>query len=223
MDVWSLIQNGFFEKACEVADSEYEQTGNIFILRNKVYALLHLKQYDEVISLTEFLIKERNGESDTDFIFCGIAYWLTKNYYKAIQIWQSAEDCKYTDAAGGVELQVILYFAGVKSNDKKLIGKSSKKLARLLKGKQAANWPAPLGRFMLNELTQIELQNNISQTPVLRERQLCQADFVKAIKELEKGNEIGYRNELQNCISYGSSSYLEQLYYLAKGEIERNS
>jgi hypothetical protein len=220
MDVWALVQNGYFKEACNKADLEYEQTKNIFLLRNKVYALLHLNRYTEVISLTEFLIKERSGESDTDFIFCGIAHWSNKDKNKAVQVWQRAENCKYTDAAGGIELQIILYYSGIKLQDKKLKTTSSKKIAKLLNSKRSVNWPAPLGKFILNALTQDELSNTISQTPTLRERQLCQRDFTLAVKELENDNNEAYVKRLGDSMNYGPSSYVEQLFYLAKGEIE---
>ena len=44
MDVWALIQNGYFEQACMKADYEYNESKNILSLRNKVYALFHLKK-----------------------------------------------------------------------------------------------------------------------------------------------------------------------------------
>ncbi|HZE84924.1 MAG TPA: hypothetical protein VE035_11495 [Puia sp.] len=48
-DIWGLIQNGHFEEACQEAELQYEETKNIFPLHNKIYALLHLKKYKEVI------------------------------------------------------------------------------------------------------------------------------------------------------------------------------
>lgn len=222
MDIWGLIQNGQFDEACKLADFEFEQTKNIFPLRNKIYALMHLKRYDEVILLTEFLIKERNGETDTDFIFCGIAYWLKNNRKKAIEIWQSAVNCKYTDAAGGIELQIIIYFSGVKCDNIKLIKESTKKIEKLLKSKKASNWPSPIGKYIINEISIDFLFSCLSHSPIIRVRQLCQMYFVKAIKELEVGNESAFINELNNCISLGPSSYLEQFYYLAKGEIHND-
>lgn len=64
-----------------------------------------------------------------------------------------------------------------------------------------------------------QIFKNISETPILRERQLCQLSFVKAVKELEGSNDNEYINELKTCISYGPYSYPEQLHYLAKVEL----
>lgn len=60
-DVWSLIQNGRFDEACEKADSEYNNSKSVLVLRNKVYALLHLKKYEECNALTEEIIRLVEG------------------------------------------------------------------------------------------------------------------------------------------------------------------
>ncbi len=37
--VWDLIEVGELEQACVRADAEFQETGDIFLLRNKVFAL----------------------------------------------------------------------------------------------------------------------------------------------------------------------------------------
>lgn len=217
LDVWSLIVNGKFKEACDEADLEYKETKSIFPLRNKVYALFHLSMYSEALELLEKIIQLEKGESDSDYIFTGIAYWLLDRKRDAINIWQEGEKCIYTDAAGGVELQLFLYFASIYINDDALKGAVKKNLKKLVKSKNATNFPAPLGRYILEELSEAELLSYVTNVPTLRERQLCQADFTIAIKNLESVNQEEYRKKLNDCVSYGSSSYLSKMYYLAKG------
>lgn len=126
----------------------------------------------------------------------------------------------YKDAAGGMDLQVILYFASIKLGDDILKKETLKKIKKLLKSKRSLNWPGPMGHYILEDMGKDTLLSSVSGVPILKDRQLCQAHFVVAIKELEKGEIEGYRKKLQDCISYGSPSYLEQIYYLAKGELE---
>lgn len=220
LDVWSLIENNEFVKACEKADKEFKNTGDISDLRNKVYALFHLKKYEDVISLCENLIEYRKGESESDFIFCGIANWILGNTDKAIGAWQLAENSIYKDAAGGIGAQVFLYFAGIKTSHEKLRATAIKTIKKLLKSKRATNFPGPLGHYLINDMAENEMLSYISNVPILRERQLCQAHFVSAIKRLEIGDTDGYYKKLRDCIGYGSRSYLSQMYYMAKGELE---
>lgn len=220
LDAWSLITNNDFDKACERADEEYRESGNIFPLRNKVYALFHLKKYDEIILITEKCIEARNGESSSDFISLGIANWVLDNESKAIDTWKQAQNCPYKDAAGGIDTQVFLYFAAVKTHDEKLKLNVIRTIKKLLKTKRAINYPGPLGHYLLEDIDERQLVGYVTNVPILRERELCQAHFVSAIKSLEDDNIEGYYKMLKACINYGSSTYLEQMYYLAKIELE---
>lgn len=220
IDVWNLVQQDLFEEACRVADVEYQNTNREFHLRNKVYALFHLGKYNDAIELIKKIIKLSNGESENDFTFLGIANWILGNKIEAIEAWQQARNCLYKDAAGGLQIEVYLYFAAVKTEQDKLKLNAKKNIKKLLKFKQTINWPGPIGNYLLDDITEIEMFSYITSVPILRERQLCEAHFVLAIKRLEAKDLNGYYEKLKNCISYGPSSYLEQMYYLAKGELD---
>jgi len=219
-DPWLIIQNNEFEKAINLIDVQFETTRRYSLLRNKILALFHLKKYVEVISLSEKLIEYEKGESQFDFISLGVANWILGNTFKAIEAWQQSKKSSYKDAAGGLETEVYLYFAGIKTHNIKLTFDAKRAIKKLLKLKKSTNWPGPLGHYLLNEITDKELFSNIVTVHILKERQLCQAHFVFAIKRLETGDTDGYYKKLRDCISYGSPSYLEQMYYLAKGELE---
>jgi hypothetical protein len=221
LDIWSFIQENRFEEAAQKADHEYEQTKNIFHLRNKLYALAHLKKYEQLAALCKQLIKLENGESEIDFVFYGIAYWALGEKNSAIEIWKEAENTKYTDAAGGVGLIVILYFASLKSDNKELREYCLKKLKKLTKSKSSLNWPGALAPYILGEISEETLLSKILPIPILKERQSCQAHFAIAVKGLEKNHTQNYKRSLETSISYGSAAYLEQLYYLAKIELEK--
>lgn len=220
LDIWGLIQNGDFELAIRKADLEYSQTGNVFPLRNKVYALFHLARFEEAAQLSEQLIEMRKGESQHDFAFSGIANWILGRRNEAVLIWQRSEQSIYKDAAGGIDLQVILYFAAIKIGDDGLRKRAIKGIKKLLKSKRSTNWPGPLGHYILEDTGKDNLLSYVSNIPILKERELCQAYFGVAIKEIEKGELEGYQRSLHDCISYGPSAYLEQFYYLAKHELE---
>lgn len=190
--------------------------GNAYRLRIFQY----LRRYKEALKLGDRIIEIRGGETDSDFLFSGIALWLLNQKRAAIERWGNTEEAAYKDAAGGVDVQVALYFGAVRTNDNKLKADALKVLKKLLKGKRSPAWPAPIGTYILGEIEREEMFSRVVNIPILRERQLCQAHFVVAVKELEKGNSAGYFIALTDCISYGPPSYLEQFYYLGKGELE---
>jgi len=226
-NIWELIQKGDFETACKEVDLEYEQTGNDINFGNKITALMHLKKYDKVIELADkMIVIERNANPSLDvsssfqFTYSGIANWVLNKKEEAIKLWQQGEKSIYQDASGGVLLLIIEYFAGVRIKDEILKRYATKRIKKKLRNKQAANWPGPLGHYLLGDISEVELLNRVSTIPILRERNLCQVNFVMAIKELENENIFAYKNKLKECIQDGPLAYLESMFYLAKGELE---
>lgn len=217
--IWELIQNDEFEEACIVADVEYKMHSNIFLLRNKLYALMHLRRFHQVIKLAGELIILENAASSFDFKISAIAHWLINERTQAIDLLLKAEKCLYQDAAGGIEVKVYEYFAAVKMGDDKLKRSVTNGIKKTLKNKHSP-WPGPLGNFIIERYSQEEVLSFVSSTPILKERHLCQANFVFAIKELESGNQTAYLQRLRDSIAGGSFAYLEGMYYLSKGEIE---
>lgn len=222
MNIWELIQNNNFIGACEIADLQYNETKNILLLRNKIYALFHLRKFEGVIELSKKIIELRKGESDSDFINLGIAYWAILDYEKAINAWQEAHSSIYKDAAGGIDVQIYLYYASIRTENDLLKKDTIKGIKKLLKSKRATNWPGPLGSYLLSQIDYSCMMESVSEVPMLKERQLCQGNFVHAIKILEQGNLKVFYEILEFCINLGSSAYLEQSYYLAMIELFNN-
>ena len=225
--IWKLIENGKFEEACSEVDLEYKQTGSFTNFGNKRLALFQLKKYDEVIELTNQMIFLQNKanphldlSSDSDYISKSIALWLLNETQEAIKFWQEGEKCKYTDAAGGIEIRVYQYFAAVKMNDENLKKRAITGIKKLLKGKRSINWPGPLGHYLIGDISAAELLSSVSEIHILRERQLCQAHFTIGIKELELGNLNAYKMQLHESIKDGNLAYLEDMFYMAKGELD---
>src|SRR5580698_7696231 len=112
-NVWDLIKLGRFEEACQAADPEFAKNGRIGPLRNKIFALLHLSEYDECICLSRKIISLDKHSADHDSIFLGVAYWLQSRHDFAVEAWRMGLDAQYTDAAGGVGIPLILRFASI--------------------------------------------------------------------------------------------------------------
>jgi tetratricopeptide (TPR) repeat protein len=217
---WLMIQDNEFEGAIELIDNEFEKTQDYFILYNKVLALFHLRKYPDALLLSEELIEFKKGNSAADFLNLGIAHWMIGNYTEAVEGWLQAQNSMFKDAAGGIEIQVFLYFAAVKRGEDKLKSNTLNTTKKILKSKRSINWPGPLGHYLLGDITDNQLFSYVVNIPILKERQLCQAHFVSAIGKLTAGHIEEYYKKLKDCISYGSPSYLEQMYYMAKGELE---
>jgi hypothetical protein len=106
--VWDLISEGNYLDACQRADEDFQATVSLLPLRNKVLALLQLHKYDDAVALSEYIVDKDHGESDYDFQFMGTAKWLSGKRDSSVAIWKSALETKYTDAAGGVEVPLLI-------------------------------------------------------------------------------------------------------------------
>ncbi|PUZ19245.1 hypothetical protein DCM91_20765 [Chitinophaga costaii] len=220
IDVWSLIKQKEFESACMYADLQFEKTGNISLLRNKILALLNLNRFEECIDLSNKIISLTKGDADSDFILQGIAFWSLGYKVNAIQCWENGESSIYSDATGGINIKLIRYFAACKLGDKPMKEKILKSVKKLLKSKRSTNWPIPVGSFLMDLIDEQSLLLSISSVGYLRERELCDYYFVLATKKLAMGDFRNYHKDLKKCLELNVVVYLEPTYYLAKSELQ---
>lgn len=217
-DVWSLIKAQKFTEACEEADAEFARSGDLFPLRNKVFALLQLNKFKETTSLVQRIIDENQGSTDSDFIFLGVARWLDLDHNGAIQAWHSGKHSKYTDAAGGLEIPMLLLFAATKLGDEALRKQALKSIEKLARAKSAVNWPGPLARYLMELGSEQELIASINPKPILHEKQKCQVDFYLGVKSLQIGDQAGFRKSMIACAGSDIVSATKPEFHLAKGE-----
>jgi hypothetical protein len=216
---WDLIEQGKFVEACKRADEEHALTDSPLPLHNKVLALLHLERFSDAVSLCRALMTMEGADSDDEFIFCGVAYWCLNKADEAVRIWNEGTKRTYTDAAGGLAIPLLLYYAAIRMNDSAL-GKSARAAVKArCRTRRSNNWPGPLGLYALGELDDTELQDRVTTVPILRDRELCQANFWTGVRHSSADIERG-REYMRKAISFGPSSYLEHEYYLAKGEAD---
>jgi hypothetical protein len=220
-NVWDLIHQGRFGEACILADTEFQETESLLVLRIKIFALLQLGRLDESIAMSEKIIGLTNRNTDSDFIFFGVARWLQGQTDAAVAAWRSGLTSTYTDAAGGVEIRLLLLFAAISNHDSSLEKEALGKLELAGKSKRISDWPGPIVSYMLGVLSEEALISKISKQPILRKKQECQSDFYIAVKRLKSRDWIGYKAKLQGCLSHGPASYVKHEFYLAKAELSR--
>jgi hypothetical protein len=221
-NIFELVKNNEYGKICDLVDEEYTKTKKAGSLRNKIYALLFLSEFDKVIETEEIIIADNKGSTDSDFISYGIALWNLKKYNDAILKWKEGESCKYTDAAGGIEILIIIYFGYLKLEDSANANKYLKKVQKVLtRNKNSKGWPNPLAAFLLGNISFEELKLLASDVPGLKERNLCQAYFVKSVKEIESANYEEYYKTTSFAVSeFKDFGFLEDMYFIMKAEVD---
>jgi hypothetical protein len=218
-DVWQLIKTGDYLRACELADVEAaREPSSLLPLRNKVVALLQLRRYEEAERLGGRIIEVRGGETESDFVFVGIALWFQYRHREAIVVWKEARENKYTDAAGGVRIPLLLFYGSLQQNDDELRAGS---LQMLKKRAAVKAWPGPLAGFITGHFSETELLARVTREKILRERHLCQAAFSIGLSRKSQGDLGGAIESMESACSQGPVSLLEAEYFLARWECEQ--
>lgn len=218
---WELIKENKFVEATLLLEEEFKETKSVLPLRNKRIALMNLSDFESVILLSKRVIELDNGRNDIDFIFLGVAFWLLERPLEAIESWKDGLNTKYTDAAGGIGVPLLLLYASYILNDIILEKDAKSLIKKVCKNKMAQNWPGIIGKFMLEDGNEENLYNAISQTPLLREKELCQAKFFLGVKNLKNGERDKAVSSFWEATEIGTICYQKYEYYLAKYELEK--
>jgi len=219
--VWELIKDGKFAAACEAADAEMVRTNSLLPSRNKITALLNLEEYEEAVILSKSVIEKTKGDTDTDFIFLGVAHWLQGHKNRAIEAWRQATDSNYTDAAGGVEAPLLLFYAAQRCGLEDLREESLQMLKKLCNPTSETTWPGPLAFYVLGYMDERTMREKISPQPILAAKQTCQALFYVGITNLVNGETSGFNAMMQEVTSHVPFGLLKSEFYLARNEIKK--
>lgn len=215
MSVWDLIEIGDFEGACRAADEESTRSPSMLPLRNKIFALLSLKRYQDAVELSRQIIEKTTGRSDSDFIFLGVSQWLLGDRNGAVESWESATGTEFTDAAGGVEVPLLLFFASTFMDRRELSNRAILRLRQLCKRARSSSWPGPLASFIVGKTGEAELLSALDSEPSLHSKQFCQAAFYMAVLRKLSGDLDGYDKLMKNSCSQGAVTRSVQEYFLA--------
>jgi tetratricopeptide (TPR) repeat protein len=223
-DVWTEILAGRFDEACSLADQVFSRTGDIFFLRNKVFALLHLGRFDLAAQTCRQIIElnPRNLSSASDYVRLGVSHWSMGLHEEAISDWRSGFDAIYADAAGGLECPLLVFFASEKLGDTVTEKEMLKRLRKRVKKGKIAGWPAPLANYILGDIDEEALFSHVVNIPSLKGRQHCQASFFAAVRS-QRQDCTNRKFYLEDAVAQGMAASLEAEYYLAKKELETSN
>jgi len=220
-NAWELVKQGEYDHAIRAAEEEFRDTGSVPALRHKMFALLQLGLYQDAANLCRDIIKLERGEADADFIFLGVSYWLSGRHEKAVESWRAATDTKYTDAAGGVGLWLLLFFAANKLNISLLKQESEQKLDALCKDVAIGNWPGPIARYVLGQISDTDLLGATSEQPILKSKQICQAEFYIGVRAMADNEDSAHATHMSAATLQGASCLVKPEFYLAEAELRQ--
>jgi hypothetical protein len=155
---------------------------------------------------------------------CGVALWMAGRQREALQTWAGGVDAslagavRYGDVAGGVSIGNLLMFGGVRLDNQDAVKLAARLLRKRLRARQSKAWPGPVSRYLLGKLGESDLLSAVSDAPILREQQMCQARFYIGVRALLLGDGVLYSAAVQEAVEMGRVAKLGAEYYLALHE-----
>ncbi len=224
---WRLIEQGQFELAYQMMTREMNENPDRVNrhIYNRGLCLLLMDRRPEALADFQTLQKIHPDVSG-GYIASGIAFWSLNQKMNAVESWKRGIDARYTDAAGGVEVPALLFFAASRLGDSTLEKETRAILRKRWKRKSVSfsspsikNWPGPIAGFLLEKLDEKAFLEEAKKKkdPVLEKRRLTQVHFWIGLSYYRQGNIDRYQYYLLKSLS---GHTLEPEYYLAKYELE---
>ncbi|MDR3403629.1 MAG: tetratricopeptide repeat protein [Chthoniobacter sp.] len=228
MTAWELLKANRCEEAIPLFTAELAERPSTGVHNNRGTAYLLLGDFARALADFEAAerVSEQTSGSPGDGAKCGVAHWMAGEYQQAATVWERGAQAMlegrivHTDAAGGVSIANLLWFAATRLQDAARRALATKVLRKRLRTKQSQAWPGPVSRFLLGQIGEAEMRAAITSTPILRERELCTAEFFVGVAALES-NVPFYHESMQRAVEMGSVSKIEVEYYLALHEVGR--
>jgi hypothetical protein len=231
MSDWELVTKGAYADAVIGFTEEIHARPSAWAFNNRGMAHLHRADYDA--ALADFRSADALSGAELHTVchgaMCGAALWMAGREKEAVDTWLAGVEAslaglvRYADAAGGVTVGNLLFFAGVRRDDKSAIASASRLLRKRLRTKQSTAWPGPTSQYLLGRICESDVLAAVSGVPVLRERELCQARFYSGVQALSTGEPAAYFNAMREACKLGRVSKLEAEYYLALHEVSIRS
>jgi|GEM_PF-1207732 len=230
-DPWNLIESGQYEQAVRAYTSRLRRDKSGPNYCNRALAYLNLGEYDKALADFRAADAMEITTHDDYLQSIGVAQWLAGRESEAASTWRDLVHghergkVQYTDAAGGVESPCLLWFAAVRLGQDELLKPARRLLKEKVRSKNGwiENWPGPIAKFLLGQITEAELRSEVEpQIPVLHERELCQAEFCIGVRRLQLGDHAGAKRAFRAAARL-TAAKIENEFYLALRESKRRS
>lgn len=240
---WHALELGRYEEAIQLFSQGYAQAQELSLLSGR--SLAHLAANMPRQALTDLEeVTARTDErfaSDSNFAFWGICYWYLGDPDSAITQWRAGLDAPYVDAAGGILLPILLFYAGVRLGEGELEKEAQRlfrahwqKFVRRVRRRQGkelrtpqnfadpelSSWPGAIVPFLLEKEDSSWLLHQARKTDSesLTLRRECQAQFAIAVHALRSGNRGLFVSSMETC-ARNSKGSLEAEHYIARWEM----
>ena len=202
---WPLLRGGRDEQEQGLRLVQQAYTGDPFFgsaIMTLGVALLWLGRYAEAWEHFHSVIATAPRVSDSYYGMAGVAKWCLGRPDEAVSEWRAGLKAEYAGASGlNVGSPLLLFFAAVREPnvfDRKL---AERLLLETTKDRRIKNWPAPIVRLVLDQISEAEFDNAcrgiepgitdknpfVRHSPEQTSDCLWLAEFYRSVLALERG------------------------------------
>jgi tetratricopeptide (TPR) repeat protein len=219
---WELLQAEKEKTALKLLKEAAKMDPTLPTLSGAGTAFLWAGAYHDAKALFDEMVNS-SPEVEAGYEWSGVASWLLADPTEAVRVWKNGLSARYRDAAGGVDIPLLLYFASVRRPDVANVAEIKHLLAERLKSSWARNWPAPLGKFVLGKITEAKLRQEAldPDDDFAQREQTARVSFYVGVVALERGDKNAYEEGLRTCKDVPDNEDVCE-FHLARWETERN-
>jgi hypothetical protein len=222
MTGWQLLQTGDFQKAIATFKEECSTKPKQLGPRTNIgIAMLCLGVPHEALQVFENILASFPNSSRLHG-WAGVACWLLENRNDAVQYWSAGLGCDYTDAAGGMDLPLLLYFASIMDSTLFEREQAMLMMRERLLFREFENWPAVIARFLVGDTTAEEaMRHAVYKESVgqmvpwhqdVAQRNVTRVHFYMGVDCLSKDDYSGFREQLSLCVQSPKCELVQERY-----------
>jgi tetratricopeptide (TPR) repeat protein len=184
-------------------DDTTEEKRRELTLRCLAKCLSRVGRYEESVRVATELIdrQKRDALGAGDLCERAAALWSLSKRDDAVSDWSRALCCKYGDGAGNILPALQFYYAAVSLDSDSLRAEASAQISKRLSTGWSKNWPAPLGRFVVDEKDQEYVGHEILDNhPSRQPDEWCRYEFYQGAKYLEKQDLVTARRHFEAAV-----------------------
>lgn len=185
-------------------------------------SLMASGDYDRANAYFSSLNEEKPKFSAKFYEMAGVSEWCLGEHAAAVQDWKSMTTCGYGDGANHVSAGLLIYFAAFRQPGLVTLTHADEFLKKRLAKRAAGNWPGPVARFLVREISESELEE-IWQSERYRIFTRIEVDFYIGVRRAVDGDPSAYRENLAKWASHlvDDSIIYHPEFYLSKCELSR--
>jgi len=224
-DMWDEFMKRPSIECLGLFRSEYMKSGALPDLYNHNLVVLDIGDWEEAKRNCAKIINDQKFTCEADFINMGMIEWFLGDTSSAIDFWQQSMHTDYAACPGAPDGPLLLWYAGQRLGDEKLVTKSLKKLRRYWKVSDYRVFSGWMGTVAIAGFLMDKVPADVflhewkdEEKGPLEDRRMCRANFWAGMKCLVEGKESTAALYFKSAFSRSKMAIGEYEYFLAKWE-----